>query len=757
VQTLKRSCDKTCQEYVHSLKKRLKTRDNKIKYLEDRLKEAEEKGDAMKIIEDALNQYVSQEKRELFWNELRNNASTKKTYSENIKEFAMTMYYYNPKAYDFLREKLTLPHSATLRQWMVKCNCNPGFLQESFTYLEIAIKEKNYLRNVSLVFDSMAIRSQMVFDESSDKYCGTVDYGGIVEGDIEKFAREALFFQIVSYSQKFKLTIAYFLINGISAEIQSHLLREAIKKLYSIGVIVRSLTCDGTETNFSTMRYLGCDFSSAENMKTFFLHPSDETKKIYCIADPCHMIKLCRNTIAEKENITSPKGNISYQYIKYLHDLQEEINLKLANKLSREHIQYYKRKMNVRLAVQTISSSIADAIEYLKCQNYSRFIGSEATIEFLRIFDRLFDMMNARNCQGKHFKSPMSPHNLLHFKDVFLSFREYIQSLKINDVNILNDKRKTFALGFIINTYSFYNLASDLFAENVLRYFLPYKCSQDHLELTFSCIRNRGGWNNNPNCLQLKWALRQLFFKNSIKPSINANCCGEESESLSIFKFRKEERSISASYHNEDLQKDLEENDKFLTSLFDLMESVQISFLDNNILYYITGSIVHKLLLKIECKYCHEMLLRKTNNNVKHCYQLDPDKEINKYSSFTTFVNKGKLCFPSSTTYKIILNAEKAFLSEVNSGNFGIPHFKKNMIAAVIYKYLINDNIAFTPKHPVIDNDEDIHEMQLIKALVLAYANIRIPSYAKKRSLSHLGNRVNARQQLNKTVLFYNV
>jgi len=243
----------------------------------------------------------------------------------------------------------------------------------------------------------------------------------------------------------------------------------------------------------------------------------------------------------------------------------------------------------------------------------------------------------------------------------------------------------------------------------------------------------------------------------NIKPSINANCCGEESESLSIFKFRKEERSISASYHNEDLQKDLEENDKFLTSLFDLMESVQISFLDNNILYYITGSIVHKLLLKIECKYCHEMLLRKTNNNVKHCYQLDPDKEINKYSSFTTFVNKGKLCFPSSTTYKIILNAEKAFLSEVNSGNFGIPHFKKNMIAAVIYKYLINDNIAFTPKHPVIDNDEDIHEMQLIKTLVLTYANIRIPSYAKKRSLSHLGNRVNARQQLNKTVLFYNV
>ena len=31
------------------------------------------------------------------------------------------------------------------------------------------------------------------------------------------------------------------------------------------------------------------------------------------------------------------------------------------------------------------------------------------------------------------------------------------------------------------------------------KYLLTYKFSQDHIELLFSCIRAKGGWNNNPN------------------------------------------------------------------------------------------------------------------------------------------------------------------------------------------------------------------------------------------------------------------
>lgn len=72
---------------------------------------------------------------------------------------------------------------------------------------------------------------------------------------------------------------------------------------------------------------------------------------------------------------------------------------------------------------------------------------------------------------------------------------------------------------------SYKKLALDLFnKENeLLKYFLPYKTSQDHAEITFSCIRSAGGWNNNPSALQFRWIIRKMLFRNSLSSSKNAN------------------------------------------------------------------------------------------------------------------------------------------------------------------------------------------------------------------------------------------
>lgn len=48
--------------------------------------------------------------------------------------------------------------------------------------------------------------------------------------------------------------------------------------------------------------------------------------------------------------------------------------------------------MNVRLAVQVLSSSVAYAIEFLSSSGNSDFCGSEATVEYLRYLDRIFDV-----------------------------------------------------------------------------------------------------------------------------------------------------------------------------------------------------------------------------------------------------------------------------------------------------------------------------------------------------------------------------
>lgn len=153
------------------------------------------------------------------------------------------------------------------------------------------------------------------------------------------------------------MPIAHFFINRISAEIQTKLVQKAIKRLYYSGVIVHSfITCDGTTINMNTMKNLGCNFDLIGDRKplTSFKHPYNNSN-IYIIMNPCHMLKLCRNTLAAK-NITSSLGTISFQYIRDLHNHQQTIGLKYANKLSAIHIDFHNKKMKVCLATQTISN-----------------------------------------------------------------------------------------------------------------------------------------------------------------------------------------------------------------------------------------------------------------------------------------------------------------------------------------------------------------------------------------------------------------
>ena len=76
--------------------------------------------------------------------------------------------------------------------------------------------------------------------------------------------------------------------------------------------------------------------------------------------------------------------------------------------------------MKVNWAAQTFSASVADAIEYSnKTLNHKQFEGSEATVHFIRIIDRLFDILNSRNPCAVGYKSALRIGNK-NFWDLFL-------------------------------------------------------------------------------------------------------------------------------------------------------------------------------------------------------------------------------------------------------------------------------------------------------------------------------------------------
>ena len=93
------------------------------------------------------------------------------------------------------------------------------------------------------------------------------------------------------------------------------------------------------------------------------------------------------------------------------------------------HILYHKMKIKVALAAQTLSSSVADAIEFYASLRLPQFQESDVTARFIRCIDRLFDFLNSCNPFGKGYKSPLRKSNECFWRSSILSELEYLKGI----------------------------------------------------------------------------------------------------------------------------------------------------------------------------------------------------------------------------------------------------------------------------------------------------------------------------------------
>lgn len=148
-------------------------------------------------------------------------------------------------------------------------------------------------------------------------------------------------------------------------------------------ITVKFLTCYGTYINVKTYEILCCRFTLPE-MTTSFKHPTKDCP-VHWISDPTYMVKLSRNVFAQP-TMTSAKGDIQ------LHANQKEEGVKLATKLTSYHVGFPGKKTNVKLAAQVLSNSVVDAIELFAKSGDKRLEGSEATVEYIKVLNRVFDI-----------------------------------------------------------------------------------------------------------------------------------------------------------------------------------------------------------------------------------------------------------------------------------------------------------------------------------------------------------------------------
>ena len=189
--------------------------------------------------------------------------------------------------------------------------------------------------------------------------------------------------------------------------------------------------------------------------------------------------------------------------------------------------------MKVNYASQTLSQSVANAIDFCREDlKLFEFQGSEATTEFIRVFDSLFDSFNSQNPLGKRFKAPLKSENYHEWISLYGEAIIFIKGLHTVDGRpILTSRIKTGFLGFLNGIHAFQNLFEDLVIGGPMNYILAYKFSQDHLELFNGSVRSSLGNNNNPTCRQFCWIFKRLLVKLELK-DVQGNVTPQDNTSL---------------------------------------------------------------------------------------------------------------------------------------------------------------------------------------------------------------------------------
>lgn len=324
------------------------------------------------------------------------------------------MDFYSPRAYEYIREKFAnnLPHRSTNRKWYANSGASgePGFCKQSFselTRLANDAKANGTELICSLSFDEMAIRKHLQWSHSQKKFLGHITYGFRPDAVEMVIANNVLVFMLNGVNSKMTLPMAHYFIGALKAEEKSKLLQEVISAISACGVRVISVTFDGLFTNLTTCKLLGASFD-LKNFKPYFMLANDE-RKIYIFLDPSHMLKLARNLIAGSGFLTGEDGKIEWKYFEKLEEARANQNFILTHKLTKKHIFWKSFKMNVRVAAETLSNSVADSFQYLMQAGHAEFSGCSATVRYTKCINNIFDIMNTTELKkGNSFKNPIS-------------------------------------------------------------------------------------------------------------------------------------------------------------------------------------------------------------------------------------------------------------------------------------------------------------------------------------------------------------
>lgn len=692
-------------------------------------------------------------------------------YPESVRKFALALLYHSPAGYEIVRKQFNnhLPNQKTVSAWIRESDINgkPGLQMETLQRLKRFaddLNQKGETLICSLILDEMYIRKQLYWDQTMYQYIGYPtyppnasnfdDFGGneitdnVPEDNGAKkkslLATRALVFLLSGVNKKFHFPIAYHFVKGLDADELSNLTKDVIIKTSEQGVEICNLTFDGAGVNLSMCSKLGANLDTlSDDFKPYFTNPYDERSVIYLIADPSHMEKLMRNLLANHGTLYDENDNeIKWSYFTDLQEISTGGNL-LTHKLTKKHTKEYARnKMNVRLAVETLSTSVARSMELLRYSNHPQFSESQPTEEFTLIMDKSFDILNSIDPRhSNQYKRALNENNE---SDVFAfteQAKNYFKELRMmrqkkdgssTKVRVLKTTNKTPVVGFIINFHNLPRMYETYIKNNAagMKCLRTYAMSQDHLEMMFCKIRSKNGHNDNPNVIQFQGAIRKLMSNVEIKPPASANCMVIDnvdtdfdtfnvcdvpySNVFSISSKRARIDILSDSTFQDNLQKFHEFENKDDLEVISNLQAMELTghvvdgFVDISVAY--AAKIIED---KFESRYCQ----------CEYCSNIFTMNE--KLNDFNVSIVSPKL--PCASTYYICKIANSYF------SKYRPIDTKQNRIDYRVPYYEIFEDIDFNKIYTKTDfTNHEVHRFHLVKYVVKSFLSMKTRQISKE-------------------------
>lgn len=239
---------------------------------------------------------------------------------------AMALRSKSGRAYKYFRDvmKIPLPCDTTLRNWSQNFSVKPGILQDVMEIMRrkgenLSINDKLTV----LTFDEMYIANKVDLERREQKIYGP--------------HKSCQFVMARGIFGNWKQPIFY----EFSQRMTKSILFNIVRMLFEIGYIVVAVTNDMGSSNMSLWKDLniGIEMSTSDEnpiIKNFFIHPANETLKIFVFADVPHLIKLMRNNLLDSGFVVNSKllGKAIFEELLIL----DERDLKIAFNLTRAHL-----------------------------------------------------------------------------------------------------------------------------------------------------------------------------------------------------------------------------------------------------------------------------------------------------------------------------------------------------------------------------------------------------------------------------------